>query len=175
MPNTKYWVLLMHIKSSVPPALTAYQRWWPWDAVACFWNAGSGRATPTYNRHAAGSGFAHAPGWRRCMMPDGHNAGTPTHAHGVINWALGAWLPQEAASLNNKTMTTTTNMTPCPYVFATIIQCLTYSYLFNPALNKYILHNIMISGFSRSHWYNLWLDLFTSLESYTYMQHENAS
>ena len=44
----------------------------------------------------------------RCMMPGGHDAGTPTHAHGVINWALGAWPPQEAASLNNKTMTTTT-------------------------------------------------------------------
>ena len=54
-------------------------------------------------------------------------------------------------------------------------QQLLHLYLFNPALNKYILYNIMISGFSGSHWYNLWLELCTRLECYTYMQHENTS
>ena len=93
-----------------------------------------------------------------------------------IKWVEGAWLPQEAASPQQETMTTTTRWRHAPYVFATIIQHLNYLYLFNQALNKYIWYNIMISGFSRSHWYNLWLDLFTNLESYTYMQtYENAS
>ena len=165
----------MHIKSSVPPALTACQHWWPWDAVACFWNAGNGRATPTYSRHAAGSGCAHAPGWRQCMVPDGHKCRTSHACAWGQQLGLGAWLPQEAASLNNKQWQQQNEMTPCIYVYATIILWLTCSYLFNQALNKYILYNIMISGFSGSHWYNSWLELCTHSECYTYMQHYNTS
>ena len=135
--------------------------------------SGSGRATPTYNHHATGSSFEHARPWPH--VPD---AVWGTHAwiQGLqrmrcgTTWAEGAWLPQDAASPQQETMTTTTRWRHAPYVFATIIQHFNHLYLFNQALNKYIWYNIMISGFSRSHWYNLWLKLFTNLESYTYMQ-----
>ena len=120
------------------------------------------------------------------MMPGGAHMPECKDSHACAWWhqlGMGAWPLQEAASLNNKqwqqhemtpcmaslnkkTMTTTTRWRHAH----TIVQHLNYLYLFNQVLNKYIWHNIMISGFSRSHWYNLWLKLFTNLESYTYMQ-----